>query len=327
MVGAVVVLTQQDLEFIVVRLLPAARRPKAGIESPLQEVLKRHGRRDFNPYAQGSYTATVFAVMSRRRQGLFAEILDQFVELPFWASIIGAVVLFTAIRFGAGLIDQGSMLGKLLASTLPGLAPYVAALVLAAGLLGVVKRHRNGLLLSWASRPGTISAFHWRDFERVVGEVYRRQGYKVVERGGPRPDGGIDLELHRGSEKVIVQCKHWVNREVPVQRVRELLGVITAEGADRGIFVATSGFTSDARMFAAGQPIELLDWNDLARLAKEVKQLGHASEQSSASSAGIPACPLCAKPMVKRTARRGRFAGSAFWGCSSYPACRGTLAA
>ena len=35
-------------------------------------------------------------------------------------------------------------------------------------------------------------------------------------------------------------------------------------------------------------------------------------------------CPECGRPMVLRTARRGRNAGNQFWGCSTYPACRGT---
>ena len=29
--------------------------------------------------------------------------------------------------------------------------------------------------------------------------------------------------------------------------------------------------------------------------------------------------------MVERTARRGSNAGNQFWGCSAYPACKGTL--
>jgi len=39
-----------------------------------------------------------------------------------------------------------------------------------------------------------------------------------------------------------------------------------------------------------------------------------------------PACPLCAQPMVLRTARKGPKTGQGFWGCSSYPDCKGTLA-
>jgi len=35
-------------------------------------------------------------------------------------------------------------------------------------------------------------------------------------------------------------------------------------------------------------------------------------------------CPNCGATMVRRTARKGKYAGSNFWGCSKYPACKGT---
>lgn len=35
-------------------------------------------------------------------------------------------------------------------------------------------------------------------------------------------------------------------------------------------------------------------------------------------------CPVCNSTMMLRTARRGQNAGQTFWGCSRYPACRGT---
>jgi four helix bundle suffix protein len=38
-----------------------------------------------------------------------------------------------------------------------------------------------------------------------------------------------------------------------------------------------------------------------------------------------PACPVCGKEMRQRTAGKGPNAGQAFWGCSGYPECRGTL--
>lgn len=37
-----------------------------------------------------------------------------------------------------------------------------------------------------------------------------------------------------------------------------------------------------------------------------------------------PCCPDCRRPMLKRKARRGDNRGSNFWGCPTYPACRGT---
>ena len=37
------------------------------------------------------------------------------------------------------------------------------------------------------------------------------------------------------------------------------------------------------------------------------------------------ACPLCGKLMALRTARKGKTAGSQFWGCTGYPECKGTI--
>ena len=42
------------------------------------------------------------------------------------------------------------------------------------------------------------------------------------------------------------------------------------------------------------------------------------------AAADTPVCPACGRPMRKRTARQGKNAGNAFWGCSGYPECKGT---
>ena len=39
---------------------------------------------------------------------------------------------------------------------------------------------------------------------------------------------------------------------------------------------------------------------------------------------GSPNCPKCGNPMRKVVARKGRYAGKTFWGCTSYPECNGT---
>jgi restriction system protein len=49
------------------------------------------------------------------------------------------------------------------------------------------------------------------------------------------------------------------------------------------------------------------------------RQRLHRTEEPTA-----PECPICAKPMSLRTARKGKNAGAQFWGCSSYPGCKGT---
>lgn len=37
-----------------------------------------------------------------------------------------------------------------------------------------------------------------------------------------------------------------------------------------------------------------------------------------------PACPQCGTLMALRTAKSGKNPGSQFWGCTSYPDCKGT---
>ena len=49
-----------------------------------------------------------------------------------------------------------------------------------------------------------------------------------------------------------------------------------------------------------------------------------AAQTAQAQEQGAPQCPLCGKPMIKRTIKRGSKAGRQFWGCSSYPECQGT---
>ena len=48
------------------------------------------------------------------------------------------------------------------------------------------------------------------------------------------------------------------------------------------------------------------------------------SDQTDPTDKNLPRCPLCDGLMVLRTARKGKNAGSQFWGCAAFPGCRGT---
>ncbi len=69
-------------------------------------------------------------------------------------------------------------------------------------------------------------------------------------------DGGVDIELHRpgkaantAAPETLVQCKAWNTVQVDVKPVRELLGVVTARQASRGVFMTSGTFTADAAEF------------------------------------------------------------------------------
>lgn len=60
-----------------------------------------------------------------------------------------------------------------------------------------------------------------------------------------------------------------------------------------------------------------------ARVAERDRQR-HGVLRDGPPENSAPDCPLCGQPMALRTANKGRHAGSKFWGCSTFPACKGT---
>jgi four helix bundle suffix protein len=63
-----------------------------------------------------------------------------------------------------------------------------------------------------------------------------------------------------------------------------------------------------------------------ARIAERRRQDQAEPADRTGGKPKAPNCPRCGKPMALRTARQGPRAGSQFWGCSGYPACKGTRA-
>jgi hypothetical protein len=68
----------------------------------------------------------------------------------------------------------------------PAVAPGVAA-----DDSGPLREHQRPA----AADIGSIRRMSWQEFETLVGEAYRRQGYSVEETGGGDADGGVDLIL------------------------------------------------------------------------------------------------------------------------------------
>jgi restriction system protein len=202
----------------------------------------------------------------------------------------------------------------------------------AAAVVSFIRRSRSIALFDGVSSESAVNVadLSWGDFERLVGEGFRRRGFEVAERGGGGPDGGVDLTLAKGHERFLVQCKQWRARQVGVSVVRELYGVMAAEGAAGGYVVTSGTLTKDARQFASGRNIELIDGRALNALLRNTQNGAPASLRTRvatiSANKGSPMCPTCKTPMVRRTAKRGSNAGGSFWGCAQYPKCRQTLA-
>ena len=216
---------------------------------------------------------------------------------------------------------------------------YVVPLAFAMGaLISVLKRRKQSELhdkVSATPHRGALEKMSWREFEDLTAEVFRRKGFKVIERGGAGPDGGVDVELRMGSDKYLVQCKQWKSLKVGVATVRELYGVIAAESAVGGFVVASGDFTSDARIFAEGRSIKLEHTAVMLRMVAETRKEEASGltppavklEARPTASVVAPICPKCGASMVLRSSKKVGATGNAFWGCSKFPRCRGVLKA
>lgn len=152
----------------------------------------------------------------------------------------------------------------------PGFINWAGILSAMAGLAAaVVSMHREHEREQWYFRQRSVDALRqmsWQEFERVVGEFFRRQGYQVDETGLGGADGGVDLLIRRAGEATIVQCKQWKSTGVGAPVVREMYGLMIHHGASRVAVVCLGKFTKEARAFAQGKPIDLINGQDFVRL-------------------------------------------------------------
>jgi restriction system protein len=269
----------------------------------------------------------------RKKTSAFEDIVEVVAMLPWWVGVILAVVSYFWLHHVAtqpippatDLKNISANVGTQLGQTLAMFGQYVlsVACLMGAGLSAYGRHQRNTLHRDVAHVPSRsrLEAMSWRQFEILVGEVFRRKGFKVEERGGSGPDGGVDLALRLGNDLYLVQCKQWKAMRVGVATVRELYGVMAAEHAVGGFVVASGDFTEDARQFAEGRSIELVGTDQLLDLIEETASESVGGVRSEMT--GVPMCPACGASMVRRTAKRGANAGGQFWGCSNYPNCRG----
>jgi restriction system protein len=109
--------------------------------------------------------------------------------------------------------------------------------------------------------------------EYVARRLFERQGYQVVNTRDVK-DGGVDLILtDRRGRRAVVQCKRY-RGTVGAEIVRDLYGTMIHDGAAQGFLVATGPISAEARRWAAGKPITLIDGPRLVELARSLPREG-----------------------------------------------------
>ena len=146
-------------------------------------------------------------------------------------------------------------------------------------------------LVEWTTDLRLLDA---AEFEWLVGELFRREGWAVEETGRQDgPDGNVDLRLSLDGQRRVVQCKRWTSWLVGVDDVRAFAGTLLTEGytGSQGVFVTLSGFTTQAQQEAAKSGLSLVDNRELYARVERARR----PEE----------CPICQAPMVLDRSPRG----------------------
>lgn len=101
-------------------------------------------------------------------------------------------------------------------------------------------------------------------FEERVKLLLADLGWTRLEIRGGSGDRGVDIVGHYEGQRYIVQCKRY-RKQVPPAMVRDLVGALHIQQADRALMVTTSGYTKQGYAEAYNQAIDLWDGAILAK--------------------------------------------------------------
>ena len=206
-------------------------------------------------------------------------------------------------------------------------APWAAAAMLVLAPFVLARQLRRRASLKPDSGMTSLQRLSQREFERVLVQSFRGQGYEVEERSRVDSRDGLRFVLLKSNQRILVRSLHRTGAQVGVEAVRGLHEVMSAEAASGGLIVTSEEVSSDARAWVADKPIGLIEGRALLELINRGKgrRPGYADSSPRREPylgpllAELLDCPVCGAPMVLRRSE----AQAEFFGCS-VPRCLGT---
>lgn len=201
-------------------------------------------------------------------------------SLPWWLLASAGIGVAATLTLGApklaSSLSDSVLLGALAKALIAtGIHKIMAGVVLLLSLAAGAIAYRGGgerrRLLARQKDLGTLRELSWQEFERLVGEAYRRRGFNITETGQGGADGGVDLVVWKDGRKTLVQVKQWRSASVGASVVREMLGLMVHHRAHSVAIVTCGRFTKEAWKFAVGKPIDLVGGVKLIEMIKLIQ--------------------------------------------------------
>ncbi|GAB4212121.1 MAG: hypothetical protein OHK0022_47490 [Roseiflexaceae bacterium] len=111
-------------------------------------------------------------------------------------------------------------------------------------------------------------------FVAEVGQILAYLGWQDLQSAGGAAEQGFDLAGLWHGQRCLAQCRHTPGRSTTVapRDVRELVGALHIQGADRAVLITSGSFSPQCQQEVAGQPVELWTVEELGRRVGEIKR-------------------------------------------------------
>lgn len=214
---------------------------------------------------------------------------------------------------------------------LAAMLPWWLAVGFAVLAYAVLHHYAGGQAAAAPAQPGQLALDHLLKMLATIGQYLVPAVFllgALVSVLGRRHRQRLVAQVSRSDDGEALRAMGWRDFERLVGEAFRLRGyavIETGGGGAGGGFVVTSGvFTADAREFARRCNVELIDGPALKKMIDTVQDAADEGASAAVVAATIePSCPRCGGAMVRRVAKSGAHAGREFWGCDSYPKCRG----
>ena len=117
-----------------------------------------------------------------------------------------------------------------------------------------------------------VRKMKWPNFELLIAEGFRVQGFTVSGFSSPGAPAGSDMMVEKGQKKFCVQCRDWQVSKLEVPTVEMLIKVIAEKNADGGYVVTADEVTPEAAALAASRKIQFVRGPSLLAMLEKAKE-------------------------------------------------------
>jgi restriction system protein len=194
-------------------------------------------------------------------------IIDFLAQVPWWLYVTLSAICYITLQYVIPHFQtQGVIANEVHVSLGPLLAPVVAVALLSPVTFSFLKSNRRQKLHELRKEIKSIQDLSWPQFKELTAEAYRQTGYLILDSGPYTEDRDIDLVMRKSANLFLLQARYWRNRKIGLREVKKLFSLMHEKQAS-GVYLLTTGvFTREARRYAVGRPITLVNGIQLVEL-------------------------------------------------------------